>query len=262
MKYLKSYNESLRDKMVGKSDNDILKNSEKLSPSKKLLSGCIHGVLQLVKQSIKEGADIHSNNEMPLRLSIENGHIIIVKYLIDNGADVNNDYVLDMWDDFHHTLTYKSMQKYIGKTNESLRDKMTAKSETDIKKALDNLTSEQDYDKFLKNVNDYYIDTYADEVYLSILVQIGFDEVKENINDVLNSFNKKHWIEDIIRKYTLNTKDLKTFGDLMNLIIKIDIEAGDVYYRDEILKRLIKKHNIDKTKEIVREIIIKTTEEE
>ena len=59
MKYLKKYsqlNEGLRDKMIGRNIDDILKSYEGKSPEKKLKDGVINNVYELVKIAMEEGA--------------------------------------------------------------------------------------------------------------------------------------------------------------------------------------------------------------
>jgi len=49
----------------------------------------INGDLHLVKYLVENGADIHDRNDYALRFACENGHIDIVKYLVEKGADVH-----------------------------------------------------------------------------------------------------------------------------------------------------------------------------
>jgi ankyrin repeat protein len=48
-----------------------------------------NGHLEVVKYLVEAGADIHNSDEFPLRLAIYNGHLEIVKYLIELGADIH-----------------------------------------------------------------------------------------------------------------------------------------------------------------------------
>jgi ankyrin repeat protein len=52
--------------------------------------------LEIIKKLIKEGADIHIDDDYVLRLAAESGHLDVVKYLIKNGADIHarDDYAL------------------------------------------------------------------------------------------------------------------------------------------------------------------------
>ena len=51
----------------------------------------INGHLEIVKYLVENGADIHFNkfNDTPLRSTSVNGHLEIVKYLIMNGVKIN-----------------------------------------------------------------------------------------------------------------------------------------------------------------------------
>ena len=136
MKILKSYNESLRDKMIPKPDEDILsglkklnpldrinkiniyrlgkkfypsvdeilKASEQMTPQDKLNIGCKNGIIELVKIAIEEGVDI--NNSKSLVNACLYGHFDVAKYLIENGADVNRT------NDKHSPLTLSASYGY------------------------------------------------------------------------------------------------------------------------------------------------------
>ena len=52
--------------------------------------------LKVIKRLVKEGADIHADDESALRRAAYNGHLAVVKYLVSEGADIHavNDYAL------------------------------------------------------------------------------------------------------------------------------------------------------------------------
>ena len=58
----------------------------------------LYGHLDIVKYLIDNGANLHDENDCALRFSAEHGHLSIVKYLIENGADIhaNDDYALKL----------------------------------------------------------------------------------------------------------------------------------------------------------------------
>ncbi len=77
-------NESIRDLMKPKSEEDIRKTIQKLSPDNKLKVGCKEGILWAVKEALKEGADIfvdHMANHA-LYIVCRNKHEDIVKYIL------------------------------------------------------------------------------------------------------------------------------------------------------------------------------------
>ena len=45
----------------------------------------------LVKLALEKGADIHVNNNEPLKVAVKNGHFNIIKFLVENGANVQDD---------------------------------------------------------------------------------------------------------------------------------------------------------------------------
>jgi len=54
-----------------------------------LNAACYDGDLKEVKSLVKQGCDVHWEQEEPLTTACENGHLEIVKYLVDNcGVDV------------------------------------------------------------------------------------------------------------------------------------------------------------------------------
>ncbi len=56
---------------------------------KYLLTGSKNNRLDYVIIALKNGADIHGNNDWALRLASRYGHLEIVKYLVSQGADIH-----------------------------------------------------------------------------------------------------------------------------------------------------------------------------
>ena len=90
----KFINESVRDMMKPKSDEDIKKSLGKLTPDEKLIKSARYEVLWLVKDALEQGANVHTNDDLALRLASNNGHTEVIKLLLDAGADVH------AWDDW------------------------------------------------------------------------------------------------------------------------------------------------------------------
>lgn len=92
MKHLKTYNESLRDKMKPKSDEEILKDLGKLTPKKLLFKSIEYNYLNGVKIALEKGVDINAHDEYgwdSLLIASRNGYEEIVEFLLKNGANVN-----------------------------------------------------------------------------------------------------------------------------------------------------------------------------
>lgn len=58
------------------------------------LDSCLHQAskqddLSRVKLFLEEGANVHSNNDYALRLACDKGHLDVVQFLVEQGADVN-----------------------------------------------------------------------------------------------------------------------------------------------------------------------------
>jgi len=89
-KVSKKINESIKDYLKPKSEEDILKSINNLTPNQKLLHGLKYDMIELINQSIDEGADVTINDNNLLIWSCENGHTDIVKKILENpNVDVN-----------------------------------------------------------------------------------------------------------------------------------------------------------------------------
>ena len=49
------------------------------------------GHIDLIKYLVKNGANIHVEEEYPFFIAVENGHIDLVKLAVENGVDINKD---------------------------------------------------------------------------------------------------------------------------------------------------------------------------
>lgn len=87
MKYLLTFNESIRDKMTPKSEDVLKKSASKLKPYEKMEMGCVDGVLWLVKQAVEEdGIDVNDENFEYVRAALEYGNPDVAVYLLNKGA--------------------------------------------------------------------------------------------------------------------------------------------------------------------------------
>jgi ankyrin repeat protein len=55
----------------------------------KLIEACTRGDLSVVKECLKQGADIHDWNNLALRWAARGGYLEVVKYLIEKGAYIH-----------------------------------------------------------------------------------------------------------------------------------------------------------------------------
>jgi len=53
-----------------------------------LKQACINGCLETVKRLVSIGANVHFENDAPVRYASEMGHLNIIKYLVSVGANV------------------------------------------------------------------------------------------------------------------------------------------------------------------------------
>jgi hypothetical protein len=54
-----------------------------------LIRACWFGEIEIVKEAIKRGADIHCFSEEPLRAACKNSHFNIIRYLVERRADIH-----------------------------------------------------------------------------------------------------------------------------------------------------------------------------
>ena len=88
----KFINEGVKDLMTGKSEDDIRKSLRDMYPEDQLLKGCLYGYVWLVEEAFEEGVDIDYQNSYgvgALQIASYNGHIDIVKLLLNKGIDLN-----------------------------------------------------------------------------------------------------------------------------------------------------------------------------
>ena len=89
IKNFKQFNESLRDKLVGPSDDELLNNFKDLNPNSLLLKSSKIGFLKGVEIALERGANIDYWNNDALTNACSFGHYDIVKLLIDKGVDIH-----------------------------------------------------------------------------------------------------------------------------------------------------------------------------
>jgi ankyrin repeat protein len=111
-----SYNESMKDKLKGKSEEDIYNSIDKLSSQDKLEKACQYGIMSLVKQTLDDGADPSDNYNTPIIFASVHGHSEIVKKLLRDErvdpSDVND------W-----AIRYSSENGHLDVVKELMKDK-------------------------------------------------------------------------------------------------------------------------------------------
>ena len=83
--------------------------NEQIIKSKALKYASTLGHINVVKYLVKDGVNMHADNEAALRYSSENGHFTLVKYLVEHGADVHaiNDESLKWASEWDHLEVVK-----------------------------------------------------------------------------------------------------------------------------------------------------------
>ena len=257
--YLKRINEGLRDKMVGKSDEE-LKKLHKIEPLNLLILSVGNGYLKGVKIALKKGADVNIWDNHPLRYASKFGFYDIVKLLLDNGADVNANgnesliwasenghadvvqLLLDRGADVNtigglslalakkggHNDVVKILQNHIA-INEGLRDKMKGKSYDDIKKSLEGLTKKTLINKIIDMWLTYNFDERTDNKAFSNFVEpiIGRNLWKE----IIIHYHKSDKIMDLfdIKSTIIPPTIMRTLDFTEEELIKIIIGIYETY---------------------------------
>ena len=116
MKRIKTYNESVSDFLKPKSEDDIRKSIKDLTPYQKLKKGVYRGMVWLVEESIKEGADpSHNDNELIKGLIMDdhyNDNIIDILNSYDGGV-LTEKSISDGWFVHFETDDEKQLEELI-----------------------------------------------------------------------------------------------------------------------------------------------------
>ena len=111
IKNYKQFNESLRDKLVGPSEDEVMDNFKDLSPNDLLVKSCKIGFLRGVEIALERGANVHFNGEQSLAETVYNNNLDIFKLLHKNGADIHFGRDVSLRDASHKGNT--EMVKYL-----------------------------------------------------------------------------------------------------------------------------------------------------
>ena len=116
-------NESVRDLLKPKSEEDIIKSLKNMNPDEKLKVGVDNNIEWIVKQALEEGATVSCHN-MNKAGTLDDLNIY---YIMSKHLNRHNTKDFDYYDNLHKNM----------KRNESVRDFLKPKSKEDIKKLMD-----------------------------------------------------------------------------------------------------------------------------
>ena len=216
MKYLKGYrdlNEGLRHKMVGKSDEEILKKINPFKLNEYLAKFASYGYLNGVKKVLDMGADIHYNDNHALRAASNKGHYDIVEFLLDNGADIH---VSD-----GEVLKLASLNGHYDVTKMLLdrgANPNTVKINTPLR--LASFGGHVDIIKLLIEYGAKFDESYFEALSLAVqnnnegvveyLLEIGHKPTYNYDNLIIKSTNKgEHGIANLLKKYSVVFEGLR-----------------------------------------------------
>jgi hypothetical protein len=202
-----------------------------------LLKAIEHGEVELAEMIIQRGADVNADREGALRLAAKEEDGAMVMMLIKNGAKPNAaiKHHKDLFGDkYSHVVDEIRYFKDYKPQNESVRDKMTPKSEEDIRLAIKNkLNMDSDHIevkipepkdvkkiKSLLDLSDEYsldIKDYDDNniMVCGDIVNV-FNFIKFYVNyTMMNKQNKrdffiKYILDNIVEKVTESLRDRMT----------------------------------------------------
>ncbi len=108
-----NYNEKKKEKDLSPEleylSRKLVPSGLKYNKDKGLRWASANGHLAVVKYLVERGADIHTDNNIALSFASENGHLPVVKYLVKNKADIraDNDYALRHASEYGHLPVVK-----------------------------------------------------------------------------------------------------------------------------------------------------------
>jgi len=280
-------NESIRDAMVPKSD-DFIKSAilKQLSLNKDITNMFskygidikkytpiinTYNKLNLLSSKIRWDRIKHLS-EKEIKSIKEEIHKILSNFPINDKISLlksNNLYIeeylsKDEIDSYLSKLSFKKKMEKIEK------DCLYSEKHISKDNLIEYINNENNFDDILMVTVLYYLNLsmeekrkifdivdYPDQLYFPILNKFGLDFIKTHIDDVLNYMpnHMNYFRNDIFDEFKAKTKDIKTFKDFQNLIFELGDKAGDVGYRDETLKELIKKQDLKEIKKIIIDLI-------
>lgn len=177
-KFDKYINESVRDKMTPKSEDDIIKALQGLDQYQRMYKAIEHGILSLVEQIIENGIDLKKNvgggtpaGDSFVDNAVQYGKLDILKYLLDNGCDLDNSE--------DHQLGISIEKGYY------------------------------DIAKFLVNEYGASVDDGEGDVYLQMAVEHNNLDLVKLVIDMDCHYFEKDWFNDIILIDETNSEIIK-----------------------------------------------------
>jgi len=243
MKTFKQFNESVKDLLIGKSDEEIIRLLNRLSPNEMLITSIQNNYIYGVKKSIELGASIDTEESKPIKIASEKGYVDIVKILLNNNA---NPFKVHIINSEKYDEIYNLISKYRNKSvNESVRDLLQPKSDDEMIKALEGLSDSDKIIQIIKYQLDYDLLPRNSE---GICTFYGHLDCEQNqltslpdnlvVNGDLYCYHNQltSLPENLVVKGNLDCSynELKSLPE--NLVVK-----GDLYCRDNPLPKNIKK---------------------
>jgi hypothetical protein len=225
-------NESVRDKMTPKSDEELSSVTGWMTPTGKFLFAVEHGITSLVKQAVEEGADVNTVSTLygetsrdlfdtPLGYATYMGFVDMVDILLKAGAKVGRQHAEYPFMDFYIEDTpemeevYRRNNTFYGKmTKESVRDMMKPRDKDKILDSFRNATMDEKRKMLFQLQYSSFKNPWVFVDYLRRKLHISeWNEIKKVTNDKdafyaydLVGVLKKHQLERIF-SVMLNNRD-------------------------------------------------------
>lgn len=195
-----------------------------------------YGDLKMIKKLANNGADIHVNQEAPLRLAARFGHIDVVRWLIENGADVrarNNESLLnaihiDRLDIIYELSCYGATLD--GITNDALRNSIINCTAKTVRYIVDCYGMSRLYDTSI-----LYDFVYADNVdVVDVLLSNGAD-VQDNDDELLCESINRGQLE-MVRMLIKHGADVnaRSSKPLKNVLKKHDTAIAELLFANGV----------------------------
>ncbi|PVU88529.1 hypothetical protein BB559_005537, partial [Furculomyces boomerangus] len=215
-------------------DDSPIRKKIKLSTGKKyaLQEASSNGCLNIVKNLVENGANIHENNEIALKEASENGHLDIVEYLVEKEADihVDQDWVLGMACKSGHF----GIVKYLAKKGANIQ----ARENFALGIACRN--GRLDIVKYLiENGADLKAEEHWNQIFRE----------KNKHSDVIDYLIERGLDYDNNRKFILGSASLKGRLDIIKVLVEngVDVHANE----DFAITRASQKGFLDVVKYLV-----------
>lgn len=197
MKHLKKYNESVKDFLKPKQNEEILKELDKLPIHDKMIKSCQFGFTSIVKDILDKKLIKNNSTNIYIHIAVDSNHLDIAKLLIDYGFKINmiNARLISAIDNNNIELTQFLIDNgaNVNHTNGGLIVRVINNNNIEMLKLL----FDNGANIFKVDLEDWMIDLINGGKHNEILKLLitNIPSVRNNIDNIIN----KH--QNIIKKF-------------------------------------------------------------